>query len=135
MRMDMVELPIAFLDRLIALEGSYLCETDPVRQSGFGGGHQRWHTERALVLDAISGDGDFLPIGCAHGYLLECLVQWGQKRHVPLTPYRVDYSGQLIALAQQRLVQYASHFWVANAWSGFLLGSSATSIACMIASL
>jgi hypothetical protein len=32
----MVELPVAFLDRLRALEGAYLRETDPVRQSGFG---------------------------------------------------------------------------------------------------
>jgi 2-polyprenyl-3-methyl-5-hydroxy-6-metoxy-1,4-benzoquinol methylase len=115
-RMDMAELPAAFLDRLRALEGSYLRETDPVRQSGFGGGHERWRTERELVLDAVRGDGDFLDIGCANGYLLECLVTWGQERHVRLTPYGVDCGFQLIALAKQRLPQYASHFWVANAW-------------------
>ena len=28
----------------------------------------------------------------------------------------MDCSAQLVALAQQRLPQYASHFWVANAW-------------------
>ncbi len=112
----MTELPVAFLDRLRALEGAYLRETDPVRQSGFGGGHERWRTERALVLDAVPDDGDFLDIGCANGYLLECLVQWGHERHIRLTPYGVDCGAQLIALAQQRLPQYASHFWVANAW-------------------
>ncbi|HZM46217.1 MAG TPA: class I SAM-dependent methyltransferase [Burkholderiales bacterium] len=112
----MTDHPAAFLNRLGELEISYLRETDPVRQSGFGGGHERWRTERALVLDAVSGDGDFLDVGCANGYLLECLVQWGQARDVRLTPYGVDYGAQLIALAKQRLPQYAAHFWVANAW-------------------
>ncbi len=112
----MAELPVAFLDRLRELEGSYLRETDPVRQSGFGGGYERWRTERELVLDAVPDDGDFLDVGCANGYPLECLVQWGQERHVRLTPYGVDCGAQLIALAKQRLPQYASNFWVANAW-------------------
>ena len=112
----MVELPVAFLDRLRALEGAYLRETDPVRQSGFGGGPERWRTERELILDAVPDDGDFLDVGCANGYLLECLVQWGHERHVRLTPYGVDCGAQLIALAKQRLPQYVSHFWVANAW-------------------
>lgn len=112
----MAEFPVEFLDRLRELEVSYLRETDPVRQSGFGGGREGWRTERELVLDAVSDDGDFLDIGCANGYLLECLVTWGQERHVRLTPYGVDCGPQLIALAKKRLPQYASHFWVANAW-------------------
>jgi hypothetical protein len=116
MSMNMTELPVAFLDHLRALEGSYLRETDPVRQSGFGGGPERWRTERELVLDAVPDDGDLLDVGCANGYLLECLVQWGHERHIRLTPYGVDCGAQLIALAQQRLPQYAAHFWVANAW-------------------
>jgi SAM-dependent methyltransferase len=112
----MVELPGAFLDRLRALEGAYLRETDPVRQSGFGGGPERWRAERELILDAVPDDGDFLDVGCANGYLLECLVQWGHELHVRLAPYGVDCGAQLIALARQRLPQYVSHFWVANAW-------------------
>jgi len=110
------KLPVAFLAHLRDLEETYLRETDPVRQSGFGGGHERWRTERELILDAVAGDGDFLDVGCANGYLLECLVQWGQERHVRLTPYGVDCGAHLIALAQQRLPQYTAHFWVANAW-------------------
>jgi len=110
------KLPVAFLAHLRNLEETYLRETDPVRQSGFGGGHERWRTERELILDAVAGEGDFLDVGCANGYLLECLVQWGQERHVRLTPYGVDCGAHLIALAQQRLPQYTAHFWVANAW-------------------
>jgi hypothetical protein len=114
--MIMAELPVAFLDRLRELEASYLRETDPIRQSGFGGGHERWRAERELILDAVPEDGDFLDVGCANGYLLECLVAWGRQRHVRLTPYGVDVGAQLIALAKRRLSQYAAHFWVANAW-------------------
>jgi hypothetical protein len=115
-RIARVALPVAFLDRLRALEEAYVRETDPVRQSGFGGGPERWRTERELILDAVPDDGDLLDVGCANGYLLECLVRWGYERHVHLTPYGVDCGAQLIALARQRLPQYASHFWVANAW-------------------
>ena len=72
--------------------------------------------ERELILDAVTDDGDLLDVGCANGYLLECLVQWGHERHSRLTPYGVDCGAHLIALAQQRLPRYAAHFWVANAW-------------------
>jgi hypothetical protein len=113
----MTELPAEFLDRLRALEESYGRETDPVRQSGFGGGHQRWRLERELILDAVPDDGDFFDVGCANGYLLACLLQWGHERRVRLTPYGVDIGAILIARAKQRLPQYASHFWVANAWA------------------
>ena len=130
----MVELPVAFLDHLRALEGSYWRETAPVRQSGCGGGPERWGTERDLSLDADPDEGDFLDVGCANGYLLECLVQWGHERQVRLTPYGVDCGVQLMALAQQRFPQYVSHFWVANAWEWRPPRSSATSIAYMMAS-
>ncbi|MFZ1947002.1 MAG: class I SAM-dependent methyltransferase [bacterium] len=112
----MTGLPAGFLDRLRELEASYLGETDAVRQSGFGGGHRRWRAERELILDAVIGGGDFLDVGCANGYLLECLVKWGQERDIRLTPYGLDCGARLIALAKARLPQYASHFWVGNSW-------------------
>lgn len=110
------KLPVEFVARLRDLEGAYMRETDPVRQSGFSGGHERWRTERELILDAVTDDGDFLDVGCANGFLLECLVQWAEERHLRLTPYGVDCGANLVALAQARLPQYAMHFWVANAW-------------------
>ena len=112
----MDELPPEFLDRLRDLEVSYLRETDPVRQSGFGGGQHRWRMERELVLDAVSGHGDFLDVGCANGHLLECLVKWALERDIRLTPYGVDFGAELIALAQKRLPKYGTHFWVGNSW-------------------
>lgn len=109
-------LPESFLQGLREQEQSYLAETDPVRQSGFGGGHDRWRIERSLILDAVTHDGDFLDVGCANGYLLECLVKWAQEKGVSLTPYGVDCGQRLFELAKKRLPEYVSNFWVANAY-------------------
>ena len=98
------------------LEAAYLAETDPVRQSGFGGGHERWRKERGLILTAVDRDGDFLDIGCANGYLVECLCRWANEKGITLEPYGVDIGTDLIALARKRLPSYASHFWARNAW-------------------
>ena len=110
-------LPSEFLDRLKSLEQSYLAENDPVRQSGFGGGTQRWRTEREPILNAVKGDGDFLDVGCANGYLLECLMQWSNQRGITLTPFGLDISPKLVSLARNRLPKYKSNFFVGNAWS------------------
>jgi hypothetical protein len=53
-------LPAEFIERLRALEFSYLRETDPIRASGFGGGPERWRAEREPLLDGVSGSGDLL---------------------------------------------------------------------------
>jgi SAM-dependent methyltransferase len=110
------QLPGSFLREIKALEASYLKDDDPIRQSGFGGGSERWRAEREPILDAVEGSGDFLDVGCANGYLLECLVKWGRERGLKITPYGVDIGTRLIDLAKQRLPRYASNFYVANAW-------------------
>jgi SAM-dependent methyltransferase len=109
-------LPDGFLRTLQALGESYLRETDPIRQSGFGGGRERWRQERGIIVTALEGDGDFLDVGCANGYLLECLVAWAQEWGILLTPYGVDISANLIGRARERLPRYAGNFWAANAW-------------------
>ena len=68
-----------FLQDLWALEAAYLKEDDPIRQSGFRRGADRWRAERGPILDAIETDEDLLDIGCANGYLLERLVKWGRR--------------------------------------------------------
>ncbi len=110
-------LPEDFLRMLREVERAYLSTDDPVRQSGFLGGAKRWLEERSVILAAVEGDGDFLDVGCANGYLLECLVGWAKDRGVTLTPFGVDQGASLIELARQRLPEFADHFWVANAWS------------------
>ncbi|MCI0438996.1 MAG: class I SAM-dependent methyltransferase [Chloroflexi bacterium] len=109
-------LPSGFLQELSDLEAAYLREDDPIRQSGFGGGPERWRAERAPILDAVESDGDLLDIGCANGYLLECLVAWGRERGLRLTPYGLDQGARLIALAKQRLPEFGENFFVGNAW-------------------
>ena len=109
------QLPMRFLRELEALESSYLREDDPIRQSGFGGGPERWRSEREPILDAIDGDGDILDIGCANGYLLECLVTWGRERGLSLVPHGVDQGSRLIELARARLPDFHSNFHVGNA--------------------
>jgi len=110
------QLPEDFLQALKDLEASYLADSDPVRQSGFGGGHERWRKERRVILEAVDRDGEFLDVGCANGYLVQCLREWAKEKGISLTPYGIDQGTRLIELARKRLPEFAPHFWVGNAW-------------------
>jgi len=110
------ELPPEFIRQLESLEASYLAEDDPIRQSGFSGGAARWRAERGPILDAIKTDGDVLDVGCANGYLLECLVKWGHERGLALEPYGLNCGPRLIERAKRRLPDYRANFYVGNAW-------------------
>jgi len=108
-------LPPHFLARVLALEEAYLSSDDPIEQSGFHGGASRWRAEREPILQPVSEGGSFLDIGCANGYLLECLVRWVGDRGIQLEPYGVDIGPRLIAAARLRLPGFAANFWVADA--------------------
>ena len=110
------KLPQSFLLELKALEAAYLMETDPIRQSGFSGGAERWRAERGPILDAIESDGDILDMGCANGYLLECMLDWGGERGLNFIPHGLDQGSSLIELAKGRLPEYADNFHVGNVW-------------------
>jgi SAM-dependent methyltransferase len=109
-------LPPDFLDHLRKLEEAYCSESDPIRQSGFSGGPLRWREEREPILNAVDEDGDFLDIGCANGYLLECLVMWAEERGYHITPHGLDFGPRLIRMARERFPRLASNFHVGNAW-------------------
>jgi SAM-dependent methyltransferase len=113
---QMPNLPPEFLAQARALEDAYLHTNDPIRQSGFGGGAERWRAERGPILEGLTGGGDFLDIGCANGYLAECLVAWSGERGVRLIPHGIDLGPRLIAEAQRRLPRFAANFHVANGW-------------------
>jgi SAM-dependent methyltransferase len=110
------QLPPSFLDKLAALERTYLKSDDPIRQSGFGGGEVRWRAEREPILGGVPASGDFLDVGCANGYLLQCLIIWGEERGLQLIPHGLDRGAGLIALAKERHLNHASNFHVCNAW-------------------
>jgi len=110
------QLPADFLSQAEALEDAYLQSLDPIRQSGFGGGAERWRAERSPILEAVVDDGDLLDIGCANGYLAECLVEWATERSIHLTPHGIDIGPKLIAEAKRRLPAFAGNFHVANGW-------------------
>jgi len=109
-------LPPEFTEMLDELARSYLTETDPMRGSGFGGGDDRWRSEREPLLDGVVGDGHIVDVGCANGYLLECLMLWGRERGLRLTPHGVDRSRPLIERARARLPQFAENLHVCDAW-------------------
>lgn len=114
--MSQDRLPPKHIAEARALEDAYLRHWDPILQSGFHGGPGRWRSERGPILQAIDRDGDLLDVGCANGYLLECLVSWAAGLGFKLIPYGVDIGPRLIAEARRRMPAFASHFWVAEAW-------------------
>jgi SAM-dependent methyltransferase len=110
-------LPSVFVSRLRELARSYLASEDPCQQSGFGGGAERWRAEREPILEGVAKDGDFIDLGCANGFLLECLRGWAAAKEIRLDPFGLDQSAELVALARERLPELASHFFVGNSWS------------------
>jgi SAM-dependent methyltransferase len=112
----MTPLPPDFLARARSLEAAYLASEDPIRQSGFGGGAERWRTEREPILEAVEGDGDLLDIGCANGYLLRCLVDRGAERGLRLTPHGIDIGPRLVEEAKRWHPGLEGNFHVANGW-------------------
>lgn len=102
------------------LETAYLAGTQPWQQSGVGlhtpRSAQDWEVLRRPIADCLTSSGTFLDIGCANGYLLECLVRWTGERGLRMIPYGLDFSEELVALARKRLPQHADHIFVGNAW-------------------
>jgi SAM-dependent methyltransferase len=102
------------------LESAYLKGTQPWQQSGFGlrseGTYEMWEAQRKPIADCMDRSGSFLDIGCANGYLLECVLRWTMKRAVQIVPYGLDLSERLCELARERLPQYVNNIFAGNAW-------------------
>ena len=96
------KLPEPYLESIRILESAYLAHNDPIRQSGFSGGPDRWRTERSPLLEALDGDGEFLDLGCANGFLLESVVGWARDSGLTVIPYGVDLNPLLIQEAIRR---------------------------------
>jgi SAM-dependent methyltransferase len=94
------------------LEPAYLSSSEPWKQSGFSGPEARWVALRKPIADCVDRSGSFLDIGCANGYLLECLRGWCD---FSLELHGVDVSEKLIELARARVPD--GEFTVADALS------------------
>jgi SAM-dependent methyltransferase len=90
---------------------AYLAADSPWEQSGKSGTEEDWVYARALVAHAIDRDGTFLDVGCANGYLMECLPGW--TRH-EVEPYGLDLSPELTRVARSRLPRCADRISTGN---------------------
>lgn len=93
----------------------HLAADTPWGQSGRDGDADSWEAARRLVVDAIDADSSFLDIGCANGYLMECVQRWCADKGLTVEPYGVDIAPELVDLAQRRLPDWTDRFWVGNA--------------------
>jgi hypothetical protein len=93
---------------------AYLAAETPWGQSGKSGTAESWEYARSLIADAIDRDGSFLDVGCANGYLMECLPQWTSFE---VEPFGLEIAPEFAALARQRLPQWTDRIWVGNAAS------------------
>jgi SAM-dependent methyltransferase len=99
-----------------ALETAYTSASTPWQQSGKSGTFEDWVYLRLANLSPVNNSGTYLDIGCANGYLLECLLAWAKLKGVEILPYGLDFSVRFINLAKKRLANYASNFYIGNVW-------------------
>jgi SAM-dependent methyltransferase len=93
----------------------YLAADNPRAQSGHSGDDTHWTQARGLIADAIDRDGTFLDVGCASGYLMECVQRWARERGWTIEPYGLDIAPELAELARSRLPQWTDRIYVGNA--------------------
>lgn len=105
-----------FADVKQILETAYTPAPTAWQQSGKSGTFEDWVRLRIANIAPVHQSGTYLDIGCANGYLLECLVVWARLKGVEIIPYGLDFSDKLVALAQQRL-QSLSNIYIGNAWN------------------
>lgn len=99
-----------------ALEAVYLASDDPIIQSGFKAGPERWESERRPLTKAIDHSGSFLDVGCANGYLAECVVAWAAESGHSIVPFGVDIGHGLIEVARRRHSSHPDNFFVGDIW-------------------
>ncbi len=91
---------------------AYLAAETPWEGSGKSGSAEGWEYARSHIAHAIDRDGSFLDIGCANGYLLECLPRWTPHA---IDRYGLDIAPELVELARDRLPELADRLWAGNA--------------------
>ena len=93
---------------------AYLAADTPWGQSGRSGDAESWELARSLIADAARS-GTFLDVGCANGYLMECMVRWCGVAGLVCEPYGLDIAPELADLARQRLPHWRDRIFTGNA--------------------
>jgi SAM-dependent methyltransferase len=94
---------------------AYLAGRTPWEQSGKSGGRASWERGRRPIIAAVDHDGTFLDVGCASGFLMEGVREWGAERGFEIEPYGLEIAPELAALARRRLPHWADRIFVGNA--------------------
>jgi SAM-dependent methyltransferase len=115
--MNKEDLITKWIQENMKVSESYLQYKEPWKQSGFSGPLERWISCRKPIADCIDHSGAFLDIGCANGYLIECILKWKAEEGICLKPYGVDINIDLLKLARKRLPEYPRNLFLANAWN------------------
>jgi SAM-dependent methyltransferase len=92
----------------------YLSADTPWGQSGKSGDAASFERARSLLVDAMR-PGSFLDIGCASGYLMECMATWCADAGIACEPYGLDIAPELAELARTRLPHWRERIFVGNA--------------------
>ena len=92
---------------------AYLAAETPWAQSGKSGDAASWERARSLIAEAAR-PGRFLDVGCASGYLMECMVRWCSAAGIACEPYGLDIAPELAELARRRLPQWSDRIFVGN---------------------
>jgi SAM-dependent methyltransferase len=93
---------------------AYLAAETPWGQSGKSGDAASWERARSLLVEGMR-PGTFLDIGCASGYLMECMVRWCGAVGIACEPYGLDIAPELAELARRRLPQWRERIFTGNA--------------------
>jgi SAM-dependent methyltransferase len=93
---------------------AYLAGDNPRSQSGHSGSEDHWQVARSHICSALHNSGTFLDVGCASGYLMECVVGWAAAAGLDIEPHGLDLSPQLADLARQRVPHWAHRIHTGN---------------------
>jgi SAM-dependent methyltransferase len=96
------------------ITAAYLAAETAWGQSGRSGDAASWESARSVLAEAAR-PGRFLDVGCASGYLMECMVRWCGAAGITCEPYGLDIAPELADRARRRLPQWRDRIFVGNA--------------------
>ena len=96
------------------LEAAYLAGDNPRAQSGFSGDEAYWERSRRVCIEPVDRDGTYLDVGCANGYLMECVERWAVDDGYRIEAHGLELSARLAGLAHSRLPEMADRIHTGN---------------------